>query len=137
MGETSSTLKPVSPDDIRNNTEFTGEEIQAWYKGFLKRYPDGTVTVDEFKKIYASIFQHGDASKFAEYAFRTFDSDSNGKLDFPEFICAMSVITRGTVEQKLSWAFRVYDVDGSGYITRKEMLDVMKVSEISSQLLTV
>ena len=126
MGKNNSKLNPEQIDDLKVNTQFTDAEIKEWYKAFTMDFPSGRLNRTQFKKLYSNLFPNGDESKFVEHAFKNFDVDGDGFVDFREFMMAMSITSRGEPEQRLEWAFSMYDLDGDGCITRKEMLEIVR-----------
>lgn len=141
--------------DLQKATHFDKKELQQWYKGthifaglefalsamltptgFLKDCPSGMLTKEEFQKIYKQFFPFGDPSSFADYVFNVFDADKSGSIDFKEFICALSVTSRGKMEDKLDWAFQLYDIDGDGKISYEEMLSIVEAIYKMVSLLT-
>lgn len=91
----------------------------------LQECPTGIVNEETFKEIYAQFFPQGDSSAYAHYVFNTFDHDRNGSLSFEEFVMGLSVLSRGTLQERLQWAFNLYDINGDGFITKDEMTDIV------------
>jgi len=58
--------------------------------------------------------------------FNAFDTKRSGSISFQEFIRGLSVLTRGTPEEKLTFTFRMYDLNGDGFITRDEILQIVQ-----------
>lgn len=119
-------LKREEKEGEARNRKRTQLTKRIYWLGFLKDCPSGQLTTEEFQKIYRQFFPYGDPSSFANYVFRVFDDDGSGVIDFKEFICALSVTSRGKMEDKLDWAFRLYDIDGDGKITYNEMLAIVE-----------
>lgn len=42
-----------------------------------------------------------------------------------DFLQTLSILSRGTLEEKLTWTFALYDINGDGLITREEMTDIV------------
>lgn len=42
-----------------------------------------------------------------------------------DFALGLSILSRGTVAEKLKWTFSLYDINGDGLITREEMTEIV------------
>ena len=49
----------------------------------------------------------------------------NAWLLLQDFIMALSILARGSEDDKLLWIFSLYDLNSDGIITRDELLDVI------------
>ncbi|KAJ8984409.1 hypothetical protein NQ317_003992, partial [Molorchus minor] len=47
------------------------------------------------------------------------------EFSFQDFVQNLSILSRGTLDEKLRWAFSLYDINGDGCITREEMTDIV------------
>ncbi|XP_037666021.1 recoverin [Choloepus didactylus] len=113
-------------EELQLSTKFTEDELCAWYQAFLQECPRGRITRREFESIYAKVFPDADPQAYAQHVFRSFDANSDGTLDFKEYVVALHMTAAGRPEQKLEWAFALYDVDGNGAISKNEVLEIVR-----------
>ena len=92
----------------------------------MRECPDGQLSMDKLRQVYSQIYPDGDPSEFCVHAFRSFDKDNSGSIDFKEFLLALSARTSGNPKEKLDWAFSLYDIDGNGSIDRNEFETIIK-----------
>ncbi|NXD73002.1 CSEN protein, partial [Eolophus roseicapillus] len=143
--------QPEELEQLLARTKFSKRELRSLYRGFKSECPSGLVDEETFTLIYSRFFPQGgecrgrcrweqgpgcggftgsrspaDASTYAHFLFDAFDADRNGALCFQDFVLGLSVLLRGTVQQKLQWAFNLYDINKDGCITKEEMLEIMK-----------
>ncbi|XP_068695068.1 neuronal calcium sensor 1-like [Montipora capricornis] len=126
MGHKGSKLSQDEIRELLKSTYFDKKELQKWYRDFMKDCPSGELKQEEFQKIYQQFFPFGDPSKFAAFVFKVFDKNSDGSINFIEFITALSITSRGSLDEKLEWAFSLYDLDKDGFITRNEMQEIVE-----------
>ncbi|XP_021922808.1 Kv channel-interacting protein 4-like isoform X2 [Zootermopsis nevadensis] len=65
-----------------------------------------------------------DSSHYAHYVFAALDQEQSGTITFRDFMLGLSIVMKGTLQERLRWAFSLYDVNHDGYITKAEMLAV-------------
>uniref|UniRef100_F6PGD7 Kv channel-interacting protein 4 n=1 Tax=Monodelphis domestica TaxID=13616 RepID=F6PGD7_MONDO len=118
--------RPEALELLEAQSKFTKKELPILYRGFKNECPSGVVNEDTFKEIYSQFFPQGDSTTYAHFLFNAFDTDHNGSVSFEDFVMGLSILLRGTVQEKLNWAFNLYDINKDGYITKEEMLDIMK-----------
>lgn len=119
MGATSSIL-----DSLMEGTHFDREEIDRLRKRFMKLDSDrsGEIDKNEFLSI-PGISSNPLASRLMD----VFDLDSDGSIDFQEFITGLSTFSgKSSRRDKLRFAFKIYDIDRDGYIGNGELFIVMK-----------
>ncbi|KAF8665776.1 hypothetical protein AX16_000223 [Volvariella volvacea WC 439] len=126
MGKNQSKLTTEQLNALAKDTYFEKKELQQWYKGFRKDCPSGRLNKEEFIRIYKQFFPFGEPDDFADHVFNVFDTDGNKEIDFREFIVALSITSRGDVDEKLKWAFQLYDINKDGKITHEEMLEIVR-----------
>ena len=136
----------VSPNDevviaeLAQCTSFSADEIRSMQDNFSKlaasKKDDGLIDKDEFKEMLSN---QGN-SAFVDGLFRMFDSDSDGFIDFKEFVVSLSIYQNKNKnineEGKLKLLFKIYDVDQDGEISREDLFTVLK-SCLESNFLTL
>uniref|UniRef100_A0A8C2SAX4 Small ribosomal subunit protein uS10m n=1 Tax=Capra hircus TaxID=9925 RepID=A0A8C2SAX4_CAPHI len=62
-----------------------------------------------------------------QYEMRTlYRCLEDNTIDFLEYVAALNLVLRGTLEHKLKWTFKIYDKDRNGCIDRQELLDIVQ-----------
>ncbi|BET01655.1 EFh [Nesidiocoris tenuis] len=118
--------RPESLKSLTRVTRFTEAELKRIYRGFKAECPSGLVKEDTFRCIYSQFFPQGaNSSQYATYVFHTLDQANTGTLSFQDLVRGLSVLCRGSVEERLKWTFTLYDINKDGKITREELADVI------------
>ena len=119
-------LEPVEWKFSVRDSGWTEKDIEDLQNVFMSDYPEGVVTLDEFLRDWSNAIPKT-TPDFLQHIFRSFDSNRDGQLDFPEFVTALAVMRHGGDRQKEAWIFRLFDVNGDGVITREEMIEIARV----------
>lgn len=69
--------------------EFKRKQSRRFRKQFLTACPSGRMGRKDFFRFYRSLRVESEekVKEIANFVFTAFDRDSNGKIDFTEFLC--------------------------------------------------
>ena len=112
---------------MSSKTGLSEETIFSIYKDFIEDCPNGLMNRDKFIEIHEKLNPRGDPEKFCKLAFKAFDTDNSGEIDFNEF-CVI-IATNGSdldLRKTLEFAFSIYDSDNDQKICKKEMKKAIK-----------
>ncbi|CAF3382292.1 unnamed protein product [Rotaria socialis] len=117
---------------------FNRSEILEWYRIFMEKcgannkksssssYLTAHIHKPTFIDYFNQLHSNGDVIRLTESFFRIYDLNSDGIIDFMEFMHAISVIQRGDLTEKLSFIFSLLDSNQEGYIDRLKLVKTME-----------
>jgi Ca2+-binding EF-hand superfamily protein len=109
---------------LQRLTHFDEVEIEHLFEQFKSLAHQGGIDKATFEKCLGPLGI--ERNLITDRLFAFFDQDGNGKIDFSELVCGLSVLCKGTQDEKIRYAFRGYDLDGDGYITKDELYKMFK-----------
>jgi Ca2+-binding EF-hand superfamily protein len=80
-----------------------------------------------------SIIDRNHKGTFTFDVSRIFLFDVMKSVVFQDYILTLSVLCRGTIDEKLRWIFRLYDINGEGQLTR-EVIEEFRMNVIDELL---
>merc|ERR1711880_20535 len=103
-------------DQLTKQTHWTKEDLAALHADFKAADVNKTGELDFAQ--FVSIMKGRITMDEAGYKqlFTAMDTDNSGTIDFQELATNLSVVGKGTVEEKLEFTFDLYDEDKSGHL---------------------
>ena len=112
-------------DYIASQTSASRAEVTAKFEEFLKIHPNGSISKDEFSSMIRTCYPGLETEALETHIFRMYDTNSDGYIDFKEFMVILYIMSAGTPEQNLEQIFRIFDINGDGTISYKEMRKIV------------
>ena len=119
-------LSQESLDFVIEKTHASKEDVEEKYNNFIKEYPDGKIDSKGFRTMMKKCFPDQDVEKLEKHIFRMYDINKDGKIDFREFMIALTVMSKGTPHENLEQIFRIFDVNNDGTISQNELVRIVK-----------
>ena len=71
---------------LKNHTKYEEKEIKILFDDFIKKFPRGNLTEDEFVIFYEHLFPFNDGIEIRDHVFGAYDREKNGHLKAKDFL---------------------------------------------------
>jgi len=99
----------------------TIQKLQEDWKGVAGANVKG-ITLEQFKKLMNQMSHEDLVSLFTLY-----DIDHNGYISWQEYVCTVTLVMDGTIDEKLDLIFNAFDENRDGTISREEFEKAVKL----------
>jgi Ca2+-binding EF-hand superfamily protein len=115
--------------DIVAETKFSEKEVEELEEKFKALKATGKVNkfdLHVFLRTFAGPSTSSGEALLSSL-FYALDCGKTGSLDVTDFIRGLSIICRGTLQQRLELSFDVFDVNKDGFVSKSEMKHVLSL----------
>ncbi|EDO26502.1 predicted protein, partial [Nematostella vectensis] len=110
---------------LQDKSHFDQVEIEAIIEQFKTlATEDLGITREVFDQCLGPLGQQ--SNLVMEQMFKFYDSNGDNIIDLEEFIQALSILVKGSQEEKIPHAFKGYDTEKKGYITKENLRQMFK-----------
>jgi len=135
IGSSGPDMKEDDMLNFKKSTHFDNVEVTNLFNVFNEVAKNGKVDGQQFHTCLAKLAEYGfQAPKdknFPELLFHMLDTNGDGNIDLKEFIGGLSVLCKGTPDEKIKLTFRAYDLDNSGTISKGELTELFRSAWLS------
>jgi len=105
--------------NLADISSFTTADLTKLHSRFHDISHHTTISIADFRLALGIVGMTSD-SILSQRLFNVFDSSKSGQLSFSDYAIGLSIMMKGTVEQKLGLSFQLIDINESGRITFDE-----------------
>ncbi|XP_066922267.1 uncharacterized protein [Clytia hemisphaerica] len=111
---------------LRERTHFDTTHIEVLYEQYksLCSSKDVGITKDTFLSCLGPLSTK--KNLVVEQLFSFYDADSDGFINFSDFVNGMSVLSKGTKAERMKYIFKGYDLDKDGFVSKDDLQQMLR-----------